>query len=198
MKIIIFDTETTGLIKPKLRRLSDQPFIIEYCFKKYSFDYPHSDVTLTTGVDDAEKEFTEIGCISGFLKPPMNLPRVITKITGITDKDLVGAPKFIDKVDEITDFFLGVDVMVGHNLPFDRSMLANELLRLDKVLNFPWPPRHICTVQETLKIKGYRLSLTKLHKHLFGDDFNAHRADEDVEALSRCFIELCKKGIISL
>lgn len=189
--IIVFDTETTGLIKPKIRRLSDQPFIIEYCFKKYHFSKNYN-------ADPCRSIFCDIGSISGFLKPPMPLPKVITKITGITDKDLENSPKFIDKVDEITDFFLGVDVLVAHNLPFDRSMLANELLRLDKVLNFPWPPRHICTVQETLKIKGYRLSLTKLHNHLFGDDFNAHRADEDVEALSRCFIELCKQGIISL
>jgi len=184
MKIIIFDTETTGLLKPKIRSLSSQPHIIEYCFRKFEYNSPFWNKDAKT--------------ISGFLKPPMTLPRVITKITGITDKDLVDAPKFIDKVDEITDFFLGVDVMVTHNLPFDRSMLANELLRLDKVLNFPWPPRHICTVQETLKIKGYRLSLTKLYNHLFGEDFDAHRAEQDVDALSKCFIELCKKGIIKI
>lgn len=192
--IIVFDTETTGLIKPKLRRLSDQPFIIEYCFKKYEYDYEFPLCSMLS-----EKVFANTDQISGFLKPPMPLPKVITKITGIADNDLVDAPKFIDRVDEITDFFLGADILVAHNLPFDRSMLANELLRLDKVLNFPWPPRHICTVQETLSIKGYRLSLAKLYAHLFdGETFDAHRAKDDVDALSKCFISLCNKGIIEI
>jgi len=184
MKIIIFDTETTGLIKPKLRKLSEQPYIIEYCFNKYEY---------TKG------RFTLVEELYGFLKPPIPLPKVITKITGITDNDLINAPKFIDKVDEISKFFLGVDAMVAHNLPFDRSMLANELLRLDKVLSFPWPPLQICTVQKTLKIKGYRLSLSKLYAHIFdGKTFKAHRATDDVRALSECFMELVARGIVDL
>ncbi len=57
--------------------------------------------------------------------------------------------------------------------------------------------RLICTVESTEHIKGFRLTLTKLHEHLFGEAFpSAHRAENDVRPLTRCFIELYNRGII--
>lgn len=103
------------------------------------------------------------------------------------------APDFLGIWQKLADFFHGSDRMVAHNLPFDRSMIANELLRLGKLLHFPWPMSHVCTVEKTLHIEQRRMSLTKLHEHLFGKGFqDAHRTKGDVEALTRCYLELCK------
>jgi hypothetical protein len=58
-------------------------------------------------------------------------------------------------------------------------------------------PRLVCTVEQTIALKGYRLSLENLHKELFGEPFEgAHRAKADVAALTRCCRELFKRGMI--
>ena len=86
-----------------------------------------------------------------------------------------------------------------HNLSFDKNMLGNELMRIDKVLNFPWPKKDICTVKKSKHYEGHRLSLGKLYKYLFNKELlNAHRAKNDVTAQSECFIEMVKRGDIIL
>lgn len=179
--IVAFDTETTGLLVPSANELSAQPYIIELYMGKFSEDGSLID------------EF------STYLNVPMNLDPIITKITGITDKDLVDAPKFVDIYEELSKFMVGVDILTAHNLSFDRNMLANDLLRIDKVLAFPWPPNQICTVRSSKHYEGYRLNLTKLHNYLFEKGFkDAHRASSDVAAQSKCFFEMVKRGDIIL
>jgi DNA polymerase-3 subunit alpha len=108
-------------------------------------------------------------------------------------------PKFGEKLDELRRFHLGERIIIAHNLAFDLSMIRFELMRLDAVCKFPWPYHGICTVVETLPIRGHRLSLSKLHEYCFGEAFDgAHRAMVDVEALTRCVIHLIKKKIITL
>ena len=134
-----------------------------------------------------------------YLKPPIELPEIITKITGIRDKDLIGAKTFPEAYEEIADFMNGVDIFTAHNLSFDKNMLGNELMRIDKVLNFPWPKKDICTVKKSKHYEGYRLNLGKLYKYLFNKELlNAHRAKNDVMAQSECFIEMMKRGDIIL
>jgi hypothetical protein len=46
-----------------------------------------------------------------------------------------------------------------------------------------------------MHFKGYKLSLTNLHMHLFNMDFGeAHRAKADVQALVRCCRQLYAQG----
>jgi DNA polymerase-3 subunit alpha len=177
--IIALDVETTGLLAPNASPIEMQPHIIELCAIKFN------------------EQGEQIGEYLTRIKPPIELTEVITKITGIRDKDLVNSPSFIEILDDLSEFFVGCYVMTGHNLAFDRDVLANELIRYDRLLTFPWPPRQICTVMESFNINGYRLSLAKLHRYLFNEDFaNAHSAKADVLAQSRCFFELIKRGII--
>jgi len=88
--------------------------------------------------------------------------------------------------------------MIAHNLSFDRSMIANELLRIDKLLQFPWPIKHTCTVEKSIHIEQRRMSLTRLHEHLLGTGFNAHRAKDDVHALVRCYHAMSEAGTFKL
>lgn len=179
MTIILFDTETTGLLKPDANELKAQPEITEIYASK------------TNDLND----WTHLHLL---LKPSMPVSAEITRITGITNELLKNKPSFAECYQEIAEFFHGCDEMVAHNLAFDRSMLANELLRIDKVLNFPWPIKHTCTVEKSMHIEQRRLTLTKLHQYATGQSemLGAHRASGDVEALVKCYIWLKEDGYV--
>ena len=181
MGTIILDTETTGLIKPDANSLEAQPEIIEFFGVKW-----------IPGLD-----FQQMDKLHLMFKPQRPISAEINRITGITNEHVASCGTFAESYDEIVAFFMGVDTMVAHNLAFDRSMLANELLRIDKVLNFPWPPEHICTVEKSMHIEQRRLNLTRLHQYATGlaEIPGAHRAGNDVQALVTCYQWLLKEGM---
>jgi DNA polymerase III epsilon subunit-like protein len=83
--IIALDCETTGLLAPNASPIEMQPHIIELCAMK---------------LNSNEKFVIRI-------KPPIPLPDIITKITGIRDRDLVDCPSFIEILDDLSSFFVG-------------------------------------------------------------------------------------------
>ena len=88
----------------------------------------------------------------------------------------------------------GADEVVAHNLAFDKAMLDFEFMRLDTELK--WPAM-ICTVEATRHLKGHRLNLMALYEMLFSERFTeAHRAENDVRALARCFLKLRENGAV--
>ena len=181
MNIIIFDTETTGLLQPELTTLNKQPYITEIYACKIN------------------EEFKMLGEIESYLKPPIPIPQEVIKISGITDEHVEGAPIFPFFYKDLAKFFTGVDVLVAHNLSFDVGILTNELKRIDKVTKFPWPRHQICTVERTMHLKGHRMKLAQLHEYLLGKTFkDAHRAKQDVHALVRCFHKLTEDNHINL
>ena len=185
--IIVFDTETTGLIENSAIPLVRQPSIIELCAIKLRFDPEAGD--FVEGADELWESLFHHGPLSD----------ETTKITGITTQDVACAPKFASRIDDLAEFFLGARAMVGHNLSYDRDMLELELRRLGRHTSFPWPPRHICTVEESETITGFRLGLNDLHERLLGHRFlEHHRAKPDTQATTRCFIKLVHDGIIRL
>lgn len=181
MRIFVTDTETTGLLKPNAINVNQQPYIIELygCVIDENFDL----------IDE----------VNTLLKPPIPLPDIITKITKLEDKDLEGAPTFNEFYPELARVVTGCDAIVAHNLSFDLGMIANELIRLDKLVQFPWPRHHICTVQSSIPLRGHRLKLSQLHEIATGKTFEgAHRAKVDVHALVRCFHWLTENGFIDM
>ena len=180
--MIIFDTETTGLLKASIVDINLQPKIIELAAIK---------------LDDQTLE--EIDRIEFLVNPSSPIPKEIVKITGITDDILKDAKPFEYHYPALVDFFLGEKYLFAHNISFDIGMLKNDLIRIGRLTQFPYPPVQICTVVQTMQIKGYRLNLMAMHRHLFGEDFKeAHRAMNDVEALTKCVKELIKTGVIKL
>lgn len=179
---IIFDTETTGLIKPGATDIAVQPYITDiYC---------HKQLRVKEGVT-IEESFHRL------IKPPIPITPEITKITGVTNESRENCPMFVEIYSELAKFFIGVERVIAHNLAFDRSMLANELLRIDKVLKFPWPIQHVCTVEKSIHYEQRRLSLTRLHEYLFATGFqDAHTAKGDVIPLVRCYNEMIARGDI--
>jgi len=179
--MIIFDTETTGLLGPEALPLEKQPSIIEFGAVK---------------LDPVKLKV--IDRIEFLINPGRPIPASISKTTGITDDMVRGCPPFAGRLEEISRFFLGCERDIAHNNAFDNGMLKVELERMGKVTSFPWTPEHLCTVEITLPLRGYRLSLGKLYEELTGKVMKeAHRVKADVTALNICVIELIKRKIIT-
>ena len=192
---IVFDTETTGLLKPKVSDIHVQPQIIEY----YAMKVIHR----------ADGVIEKIGELETYLKPAKDFDEaIITKITGISNAMVKDAPSFLEFHKDLLEFYKGAHRMVAHNCAFDDAMVKNEFLRLatDELISIEEfedaieqlkAMEKLCTVQKTMHFQQRRLTLTNLHSELFGVPFEgAHRARYDVEALFRCYEELCKRGVI--
>jgi len=174
MKTLVFDTETTDLIKNKLQSLDKQPHIIELF-----------------GVS-LDLEGNELDHYHFMFDPGFVISDEIIRITGITPDMLAGKPKFKQHAEEIKRIIEFHDEVVAHNLSYDRAVVDFEMKRAG--IEVEWPEL-ICTVEATEHIKGFRLNLNGLHELLFGEPFaGAHRAENDVRALANCFRELRTTG----
>ena len=178
--MVIWDTETTGLLKPDLVQLHEQPQIIEFAAIKLD------DITLE-----------EVERFQVLVNPGCRLPEEIIKITGITDALLKDEQPFASSYHDLCNFFLGEQTMVAHNLSFDHGMLRNELKRIGKDYAFPWPPRQVCTVEASYYLNNKRMRLCDLYQHVTGSPMKeAHRAMVDVEALVECVRWLRDQGAL--
>lgn len=180
MKAFLYDTETTGLITNRKLKLDKQPHIIEFY-----------------GCLADLKKGKVLSEINTFIKPPdpsLVTPE-ITRITGITYDDLKDAPPFASVAEDIFRTLEKSPILIAHNLSFDKEMIDIEAERLSRSVK--WPKRLLCTVEQTVHIKGFRMNLSGLHEHLFGEPFaGAHRAKIDVDALMRCSVKLVKMGVL--
>lgn len=176
---VIFDTETTGLIKNRQMPLDKQPEVIEFYGELIDLD--------TGKVHDQ---------FEALIKPKvLPISDEIKRITGI-DTDMVKSElPFHHYVYDIDKLLRQGDCVIAHNFNFDKDMLEIEYERANKSIK--WPEIQLCTVQQTMSLKKYRLNLSALHQELFGEPFaGAHRAKADVQALTRCCVELRKRGVL--
>ena len=181
MNIIITDTETTGLLLARPTDMKLQPFITDIYAMKI------------------DENFNMIEQYETLVRPPIPISKEITKITGITDELLIGAPTFLEIYSDLYDFFKDGDLLVGQNISYDVGVIAYELMRHGLEHKSSWPKHSACTIEASYHYQNKRLALSKLHEFLFGEGFeNAHRAKPDVRATARCFVELCKRGDIDL
>lgn len=180
MLVCAFDTETTDLFPNSLVNEKHMPRVIEFYGEIFDDQ---------TGETVKELEF--------LCHPGHKLEAITTKITGLTDADLVGKQPFASHALEVIDLINAAEGATAHNLSYDRDVVEVELRRISKEGLLKWPSQMICTVEETVHFKGHRLKLSDLHEHLFGEPFEgAHRAKVDVKAQIRCYLELKRKGEI--
>lgn len=178
MFIVAFDTETTGIPDNRLINISKQPEIIEIYIAMFN-----------------DKDGKVKHEFNSFIKPKVAITPEITKITGITNAMVKDAKDYFHTVRHIMNMLNDAPVLTGHNVQFDIDMvdIENERCKLPSVKT----NRKVCTVEQTMHLKGFRLSLSNLHEYLFGQPFDgAHRAKVDVEAQIRCYMELKKRGEI--
>jgi DNA polymerase III alpha subunit (gram-positive type) len=185
MIALVFDTETTGLTKNRTVKLDLQPEIIEFTGLLVDLKTGKAKKTLDLLVKPS-KPLSDT--------PAFGEKKTITDITGITNAMLMDAQYMDQQFDSIVKLIESSPVVIAHNASFDKEMIDIEAQRLGRVVKWP---RVICTVEQTLHLKGHRLTMTKLYQELFGEAFaGAHRSRADVEALVRICVELFKRGII--
>ena len=172
-----FDTETTGLVNNRTLPVSRQPEVVEF----YGVQFDPGSGKLYDELDQ-------------LIKPSKEMNAEQISHHGIDNEMLRHQPVFATVAPKIKKFIESQKLVLAHNLSFDMDMMEIEFQRLKQTI--AWPKR-MCTVEQTIHIKGHRLSLTKLHEYLFGEPFSgAHRAKVDVAALVRCICELHKRGIM--
>lgn len=170
MKALVFDTETTGFIKHPNAKPDLQPKIIEF-----------GGVLIDTNGK-------ELQVIDTLINPERSIPEAASKVNGIYDKDVKGAPLFKDVVNDIAKIFKKADIMIAHNLPFDYGMMILEL-GLKGTVDFPWPQLNMCTVAENQGFMGYRMKLSDLYESVTGKKLEqTHRAIDDARALTEIVI----------
>jgi DNA polymerase III epsilon subunit-like protein len=175
MIVLLFDTETTDLINNRSVKLEQQPEILSLFYQVVDID-----------------NGTVLKKESYLFKPSKPIREEITKINGISDATVANAPKFRELANIIKAEIEQEDAVIAHNLAFDKDMIEIEFERLGEVVKWP---RLLCTVEQTMFLKGYRLSLTNLYKELFHEDFEEkHSAEGDVAALTRVCVEMRKRN----
>ena len=188
---IIFDTETTGLPKRWNAPLTDSenwPRCIQIAWQVHADSgelLSHEDYLIQPDGFTVPYDAEQIHGISTALAEQQGRPldEVLTLFsTALEQAEYVG----------------------GHNVTFDLNIMGAEFLRLGD--HNPLEEALVidtCT-EETAQLcqlpggRGGKFklpTLTELYIHLFGAGFGeAHNATADVEATTRCFLELLRKG----
>ena len=150
------DTETTGLLLPQAAPLDAQPYLVEICILGSDFEYHR------------------------LVKPRIPIPAEVTRIHGIDDAKVAGAPSFADIVNEISDLISG-QMVNAYNASFDLNVLRFEYMRLGLVMPVAhWhDPMHDAQMDT-----GKRWKQADLYAALTGSKLvNAHSALADTRAL---------------
>ncbi len=191
---LIFDTETTGLPRNWSAPISDTD------------NWPRC-VQIAWQLHDEMGNLIEH---QDYLINPegFNIPFDAEKIHGISTELAQEQGVSLKEVLDKFNIALGKSkFIVGQNLGFDINIMGCEFYRMgiDSPMNEK-PVLDTCTevTAELLKLPGGRggkfklPTLTELHEYLFNQKFNeAHNATADVEATTRCFLELIKREIFT-
>lgn len=151
----------------------------------------------TTGRDTGKSEIIEIAAVrvrdgkitetfDSLVKPGIPIDGAASAITGITDKDLAGAPSFAELWPRIREF-VGTDVLVAHNgYHFDFPILSRMVESAGdefSAITFDSLPLARDLVPTSRK-------LGDLARHFGVDPGNSHRALDDTRALALVMLEL--------
>jgi DNA polymerase-3 subunit alpha len=186
---LIFDTETTGLPKRW-----DAP-------ASNTDNWPRC-VQIAWQLHDASgrllEQFDALVQPAGF-----NIPYDAEQIHGISTALAQKEGKPLAEILQAFKAALGrTKFLVGQNVGFDVNVMGAEFYRQGEANPLEtFPVLDTCTEEtaERCQLPGGRggkfklPTLTELHQHLFGEPFEeAHNASADVEATTRCFLELLR------
>lgn len=191
---LIFDTETTGLPKRYNAPLSD------------SYNWPRC-VQIAWQLHDEMGNLIER---QDYLVQPegFNIPFDTEKFHGISTElaQKEGLP-LQEVVARFTDSLKKTKFIVGQNADFDLNIMGAEFHRLgieNPLLSYKVLDTCTEVTAQMCQIPGGRggrfklPTLTELHEFLFNEVFEeAHNATADVEATTRCFLELIRRRIFT-
>jgi len=191
---LIFDTETTGLPKSWSAPLTD------------TNNWPRC-VQIAWQLHDEMGNLIEH---QDYLIQPegYNIPYDAERIHGIsTELAVEQGVSLAEALEKFNIALSNTKYIVGQNVGFDVNILGCEFHRLQIATDLTkMPVLDTCTeiTATLLKLPGgkggrFKLpTLTELHQYLFDQPFaEAHNATADVEATTRCFLELIKREIFT-
>jgi DNA polymerase III subunit epsilon len=209
MKLLIFDTETTGL-PPKSKTLKNEelhlwPFIVQFSYIVYD---------------------TETHCIikikDDIIHIPIEMCQEVIDIHGITNEMAKASTCHVeDSLQEFYTDFEDAHLLIAHNFQFDWNMIQIELMRLIvrgktpenqsnnlyvsilRNLQVLTPKHTYCTMTNSTALCDLKMrskfgkefvkfpKLSELHYHLFGVvPRNLHNSLNDVVICLRCYYKL--------
>lgn len=156
--------------------------------------------TETTGLKDQEDKIIEIGALKYIdnelvdqfdvlINPEIDIPEIITTITGITDEMVSNEKTIRDILPEFIEF-IGEYPLIAHNAPFDIGFINANLRSLDL-------PELTNEILDTVELareyipKAYNYKLETLRNY-FKLDFGSHRSVDDCNTTNYIYQE-CKK-----
>ena len=201
MKVIVFDTETTGLIPSRFPRIASNlekyPYIVQLSYIVYDTDTHkilHEQDDIIRLPDDVE------------------IPEDSIAVHGITKKLSKNRGIHIDSALEIFSLYVKqCQCVVANNIDFDMTMIDVECIRTG--INYPFTSEKIyyCTMNKTkdmcnivrkfrnigpngqVRMESYvkKPTLNELHVHLFKrSPKGLHDALIDVRVCLRCFLKV--------
>lgn len=192
---LIFDTETTGLPKRWNVPITDTdnwPRCIQIAWQlhdEFGNLVEHQDMLVQPDGFNIPYEAEQIHGIS----------------TALAEQDGVPLSEALELFNEALS---KTKFVVGQNVDFDINIMGCEFHRMGVENSLTTlPVLDTCTeaTAELCRIPGGRggkfklPTLTELHEYLFGEPFaEAHNATADVEATTRCFLELVRKKHFSI
>lgn len=204
LTILFFDTETNGL--PKDRKATTQdtekwPYILQISW------------TLLLIENNCKRNILESQ--THYLRLPDNVQfdTEASKIHKIQESIVRAAPDSKTILDLFKKVSQSANVIVAHNLAFDKPALYASFYRINKDENFNWWPSYeFCTMEQTkgiLKLPSKFAKpndpwkyprLSELHKYLFEVEpvEILHSAETDVAVLIKCFLELVERRVVPL
>ena len=190
---LVFDTETTGLPLNYRAPLSD-------------FNNWPRMVQIAWQIHDIKGDLIEVK--NYIIKPDgFTIPYNSEKIHGISTELALSKGIPLEEVLSLfSDALNQAKYIIGHNISFDNNIVGCEFLR-SNMSNVLENKISIDTKEESTEFcqlpggRGGKFkwpNLSELYNKLFGESFaEAHNASADVEATTRCFLELLRLNIIS-
>ena len=205
MKVLVFDTETTGLPpKTKSMKIEDLdywPHVVQFSYIVYDTE-SHSIIKIKDSI----------------IKIPIVMCQEVIDIHGITNEMSQESTCYIENVlEEFCYYFEDVECVVAHNLSFDLNMIKIQLMRLTVRENDAEVFKSIlksinstkqnvyCTMANSTKLCNLKVlskfgnyytkfpKLSELHFELFGVvPQNLHNSMNDVIICLRCYYKLTK------
>ncbi len=131
------------------------------------------------------------GSFSTLVKPEMDIPLFITRLTGISNEMVKDAPKFYEVAKKIVEFTAG-RIFVAHNVQFDYKFIQEEFKRL----GYDFHRKTLCTVKLSRKFfPGFKsYSLGRLCDNIGIEITGRHRAAGDALATAKLFDLLIREN----
>ena len=199
MKVLVFDTETTGLpqkteegYSPSIYKTNLWPHIIQlsyilYDTEKHTILVNHDHIIALSPMVDISEKSVEIHGIT----------REMSERDGIHIKEAL----------ELFNIcMIQSDMVIAHNISFDKQVIIVECIRnrIQGQFKVKEPSQFYCTMKNSVELcKIVAISkknneeyfkyptLTELHYHLFGTHANnTHDALVDIMICLRCFLKI--------